>query len=395
MLPREIDVNYPEASALFEDPSESSGTISPWSELSDEDDVEHMEQWPPQNPLKFEMKGAEVLLAQLARLSLVIRKAGAQLRWQRADLRFEEFQSRREDLQRKMDCSSLWTPHRNDINVIDQKLFQFRRRLEYAFVCNSYQEDIDPYKELLFRCFTSNEITKQPYSGSMDASVPSFSRDLTIEKWLLGLSDVPKRTEIEPQLRRHSNPSSPTKRTNTSRVARQQPPEYHSYGNPWPTTVIRKFLTDPSRISVIQQRLLDANVKRRNRFEVARKNAKPLIEEPRREPVAPEISLNVLKTEKLPVETSTVVAQPTAPIEEVKVRTLTVTKTVESATELGSQIQLPDSKLITPSKITAVSRRGAKMKYPKKPQIDGDRQTFVCPYCYQVLPIIYAKEGWR
>ncbi|CAG8961989.1 hypothetical protein HYFRA_00014034 [Hymenoscyphus fraxineus] len=397
-----IGTNTLEEKEFSENSSDPSGTISPWSELSDTEDVDQMETWPPQDFLKFEMKGAEVLLAQLARLSLVIRKAGAQLRWQRADVQFEEFRSRCVELRGKMDCTSLWTPLRDDISAVYQRLFQFRRRLEYSFVWNSYQEDIDPYKELLFRRFTSNEVIRHVFPGSSKASLPTAPRNLrdltpdernTVEKWLLSLDDEDRSsTELELDLHRISNSPTSTHKPNTHEYARQSIPEYHSNPLPWPTTVMRKFLTDPNRISAIQQRLLNANVKRRNRFEVARQNVKPF---PPREPVVAELIPQPARTEKLPVQTPTIVEQHAAPTGDFKAKAPTVTKTVESATELGSQLQLPDTKLLTSSKITVVSGRGAKMKYPRRPQIDGDRRTFQCPYCYQVLPVIYAKEGWR
>ena len=60
------------------------------------------------------------------------------------------------------------------------------------------------------------------------------------------------------------------------------------------------------------------------------------------------------RSEKLLVQTPPIVAQPAAPIGEFKANAPTVTKTIESATELGSQLQLPDSKLLTLSKIAVV-----------------------------------------
>ena len=33
--------------------------------------------------------------------------------------------------------------------------------------------------------------------------------------------------------------------------------------------------------------------------------------------------------------------------------------------------------------------------YPYLPQVDEDGNTFRCPYCLQDLPIKYARQGWR
>jgi hypothetical protein len=74
-----------------------------------------------------------------------------------------------------------------------------------------------------------------------------------------------------------------------------------------------------------------------------------------------------------------------------------VEQSSRSATDVGSMLNIrktPNTK--TPSEVTWVSSRGAKLDYPRPPKIDDPWQTlFECPFCHQGLPIKYAKNGWR
>jgi hypothetical protein len=63
-------------------------------------------------------------------------------------------------------------------------------------------------------------------------------------------------------------------------------------------------------------------------------------------------------------------------------------------TELGVQ-EVLDFKAPSSSVITRVSSTGQKLKYPPRPKISGDRTTFECHYCCQVLPRVYGEQGWR
>ena len=351
------------------------------------------------------MKGAETLLAQLARLSLVIRKAGVQLRWQRADLQFQEFQSRLSEFQAEVGSTSLWTPLREGISAVDQILFHFRRRLEYSFIWNSYQEDVTPYKESLLRLLTSNQIIAYVGPRNLERTVltiPSPTGKLTpedwntVELWLSGLDN-----EVQPSAQAGDEPDETSARSSLTDSSITLPDiaetevTHQFEPRPWPTTVMRKFLMDPNRVTGIQKRLLNANVKRRNRFEIARKNAKPLKQKPQQDAAPAETSPQPPKPQTIPMPPPSSAPQNPPLLEKFQMKAPTVARTVLSATELGSQLHLPDTKKPTLSKITVVSGRGAKMKYPRQPQVDGDRQTFECPYCCQVLPVVYAKDGWR
>lgn len=393
--------------------SSSSGTISPWSELSDEDE-EGIETWPPPDIMKYAMKGAEIALAQLARLSVVIRKAGAQLRYQHADRTHEDFRPQFTELRKRME-SSLWSPLRQDISERLQNLFQFRQRMEYSFAWNSLQEDISPYQKSLFQRLTSNESQKFPFLEDRGwvpfPSIPITPFQLDgwkqVEEWVLGQESEKQPNDWEEQLRRFSNQSVasadvshrayPYRATIHPEYSRISPDRnsfvsiYQTDPQPWPTTVMRKFLTDPARLTTVQQRLLNANVKRRNRFAFAKQNSKPTTKAFKPLAVATQ---QPTKTTEKSVEAPLIVAKSTPLVEAVRIKAPTVSRTALSATELGPQ-PLPDFKSPTPTNITKVSERGAKLRYPSRPQISGGQKTFECPYCCEVLPLIYAKEGWR
>jgi hypothetical protein len=68
-----------------------------------------------------------------------------------------------------------------------------------------------------------------------------------------------------------------------------------------------------------------------------------------------------------------------------------------TATELGSRFVLPVISAYEPKKAmsvaTKMTRTGAKQDYPPCP---GEKGSFQCPYCVQVLPEEYSvKSRWR
>lgn len=164
--------------------------------------------------------------------------------------------------------------------------------------------------------------------------------------------------------------------------------------------VIRAWIFDPSRITPIQQQLIEANVTRRNRIIHVRRMfdkdalptkpkegppTSPMSEAPLPPIIQPEqVDLNIKKphSTKSPGQPSSQHVEST--------RSLT-------ATELGSRFVLPN---ILPSKaketqsiVTKMTRTGFKQDYPPCPTHQG---SFQCPYCVQVLPEEYlSKWRWR
>ncbi|RKL38811.1 hypothetical protein BFJ72_g6941 [Fusarium proliferatum] len=174
--------------------------------------------------------------------------------------------------------------------------------------------------------------------------------------------------------------------------------------------VIRSWVIDPSRATSTQQRLIEANITRRNRIAYARRFiGKNFIPKRPQEDNATTIAPSKLP-EALPGPAreasmfgtsakgpfpipSPVQLQPDPldPAKPLIAKTLT-------ATELGSQFILP---IIIPSEpkrgamsiVTKITQTGTNQDYPACPAKKG---SFQCPYCVQVLPEDYAtKSRWR
>ena len=146
---------------------------------------------------------------------------------------------------------------------------------------------------------------------------------------------------------------------------------------------IRYWLVDPTRMTPVQVRLVRANVKRRNRFIRARASPRSL---PGSEDFSERLQLSHYASESSDANDNPIrVPDPqTAPS--------TVGKQ-NTATDIGSNFVMPQ--LPAKSTVSRVSRTGATLDYPSRPQIEQGRHTFECPFCRQVLPEQYAKEGWR
>ncbi|KAF4447232.1 hypothetical protein F53441_9219 [Fusarium austroafricanum] len=174
--------------------------------------------------------------------------------------------------------------------------------------------------------------------------------------------------------------------------------------------VIRSWIVDPSRATLNQQRLIEANVTRRNRIAYARrfigKKALPVkaredavptivpsqipeaVVEPAREPST--FGADAQEPFSMPSPVQLPLNHP-EPTESVTAKTLT-------ATELGSQFILPIIMPLEPKKgalsiATKMTQTGIKQDYPACPPKKG---SFQCPYCVQVLSEDYAtKSRWR
>jgi hypothetical protein len=325
------------------------------------------------------MKGAETALAQLARISLVIRKAGAQLRHQRAD---------------------------NALQSSLSKYNSFKERLEFLFLWKPYQEDISPYHQLLLHRLTSNETQKNlspgqhAWRGSSSPSIPGVHLKAadwqSIYEWILSQDTDNASEAVHNRVHSFGNDypfpatlSLPYNRDPSEPVlATAEPPQ------PWLTTYIRKTLTDPGRLTTIQKRLIKANIKRLHRFTFAKGDAKPPKPTPQMESRVVEPVSKAIENPSAPVPVVSAIPRPVIPTTPAHSKPSIVAKSVLSATELGSQ-QVLDFKAPSPSNITRASATGQKLKYPPRPKISGDRANFECHYCCQVLPRVYGEQGWR
>ncbi|RTE82838.1 hypothetical protein BHE90_002605 [Fusarium euwallaceae] len=174
--------------------------------------------------------------------------------------------------------------------------------------------------------------------------------------------------------------------------------------------VIRSWIVDPSRATSNQQRLVEANITRRNRIAYARRFiGKSAVPTRSKEVAAPTIVHTplpdaVLQPTKEPSIFGADAQEPfpvvdpieALPISPEPAKSLTV-KTL-TATELGSQFVLPVIVPFEPKKgamsvATKMTQTGIKQDYPVCP---GKKGSFQCPYCVQVLPEDYtAKSRWR
>ncbi|UNI19461.1 hypothetical protein JDV02_005643 [Purpureocillium takamizusanense] len=164
--------------------------------------------------------------------------------------------------------------------------------------------------------------------------------------------------------------------------------------------VIRSWIVDPSRATPMQQRLIEANITRRNRIVyataaaniVASSHFREAIPQPANEPAKGTKTLDV-DTQKLSpiVDSSRTMPILLKPANSPTVKTST-------ATELGSQFALPITLPFEPktgqqSVATRMTQTGIKQSYPVCPAKKG---SFQCPYCVQVLSEDYtAMSRWR
>ncbi|KAM0550337.1 hypothetical protein ACHAPJ_009008 [Fusarium lateritium] len=171
--------------------------------------------------------------------------------------------------------------------------------------------------------------------------------------------------------------------------------------------VIRSWIVDPSRATPNQQRLIEANITRRNRIAYARrfigKNALPT---KTREDVAPtivpaQLPEALLEPAREPSTFGAYAQQPfsiPSPAQLLPEPTESLTAKTLTATELGSQFVLPIIMPLEPKRgalsiATKMTQTGIKQDYPACP---GKKGSFQCPYCVQVLSEDYAaKSRWR
>ncbi|KAH7131289.1 hypothetical protein EDB81DRAFT_728454 [Dactylonectria macrodidyma] len=168
--------------------------------------------------------------------------------------------------------------------------------------------------------------------------------------------------------------------------------------------VVRAWILDPSRITPIQQRLVETNVTRRNRIIYARRMFdKDAIPEKRENDVSRIVASSPVSEARLlsitqPTRVDLNVQKPHSakPLDQPSSQHVESIRTL-TATELGSQFVLPNllptKAKETQSIVTKVTRTGFKQDYPPCP---AHERSFQCPYCVQVLPEEYSlKSRWR
>jgi hypothetical protein len=162
----------------------------------------------------------------------------------------------------------------------------------------------------------------------------------------------------------------------------------------------------PSSLSTVQERLIMANLRRRNRFLYAQRHAQKLaFDAPSRDarfispssqspafvsesvvqqPRAPDLGLNEDSPQDAAVDV-TPISHP-------------VVLTATSASLVGTTIREVPRQMATPSQIakTNITSTTAKTVYPRPPRIREGLRYFQCPCCCQTLPSLYGQDTqWK
>lgn len=148
---------------------------------------------------------------------------------------------------------------------------------------------------------------------------------------------------------------------------------------------------DTARLTPTQLRLIDANLKRRNRFLYAQRHAQKLEAKPIKQDDTCMLSdagnrrqrhLYTGKTATLSPQEERILAEDNPPAQ-----------STTTATVVDEQIVIPPK---TASPTTVVSVTSSQISYPKPPPIHDDQRVFTCPCCCQSLPTTVARGNhWK
>ncbi|RAK89626.1 hypothetical protein BO79DRAFT_227827 [Aspergillus costaricaensis CBS 115574] len=160
--------------------------------------------------------------------------------------------------------------------------------------------------------------------------------------------------------------------------------ETSSHGVLLVSSIDGTIVSEPRSLTVIQRRLIEANLKRRHRFLYAQRHAIKLSD---REP-APAKSIPTSR--KIP---QPLILNPNArSTDEPKLPTVYSTTT---ATEVQDPIPFPTRDSAQPA-TTIISAISSRVTYPKPPQLRPDQNVFQCPCCCQTLPASMSRGSqWK
>ncbi|KAL3263430.1 hypothetical protein ABHI18_001819 [Aspergillus niger] len=144
------------------------------------------------------------------------------------------------------------------------------------------------------------------------------------------------------------------------------------------------IVADSGSLTVIQQRLIEANLKRRNRFLYAQRHAIKL------SGWDPTVSTSIQTPQKVPLPPgANPFARSTEEPELPKVYSTT------TASDVQDPIQLPTRSSAQPT-TTVISAISSRVTYPKPPPLKSDQNIFQCPCCCQTLPASVGKGSqWK
>ncbi|GLA99423.1 hypothetical protein AtubIFM57143_008112 [Aspergillus tubingensis] len=155
--------------------------------------------------------------------------------------------------------------------------------------------------------------------------------------------------------------------------------ETSSHGVLLVSSIDGTIVSEPRSLTVIQRRLLEANLKRRNRFLYAQRHAIKLSD---REP-APAKSIPTSRKTPQPLILNPIARSTDEP----KLPTVYSTTT---ATEVQDPVPFPTRDSAQPA-TTIISAISSRVTYPKPPQLRPDQNVFQCPCCCQTLPASMSR----
>lgn len=142
----------------------------------------------------------------------------------------------------------------------------------------------------------------------------------------------------------------------------------------------------------IQERLIEANLRRRNRFAYAMRHSQKLAMASPKLPEKSSVVLDQMGTKSSPMTPD---ASPNVAVHETTSSTADLTET--NASSIGA-LPPPMPTRVPPSRadMTQITSTAAKMIYPKPPRAKLGLQQFKCPCCCQTLPLSYQESTqWK
>ena len=159
-----------------------------------------------------------------------------------------------------------------------------------------------------------------------------------------------------------------------------------------------------SKLSTVQLRLINCNLKRRNRFLYAQQHSKSLdaasstripprvVTDPKTAPEQPEPETG---PQRKPEKSMPSVSKPVSaePVEQLYNPSL---KTGTSASGVTDLLSLPQNLVPSQAATTQLSTTVTKLDYPHAPKKNDDALFFRCPCCCQTLPAIISDTSrWK
>ncbi|KAJ6024228.1 hypothetical protein N7540_005025, partial [Penicillium herquei] len=151
---------------------------------------------------------------------------------------------------------------------------------------------------------------------------------------------------------------------------------------------------DSSKLSDVQMRLIDCNLRRRNRFIYAQSHSQGLV------PVKVDSRIQVQMSQSVEIseKRETIAAHGSISSQkEVDVQTVTTLRTGTSASAISASFLFPTINQTAPSASSSImSSTVIDLDYPRPPKIMNASHIFRCPCCCESLPVAMAnKNKWR